>query len=381
MNFPIIKTIDDVYPHIKDNDNFSVNQKDDYIVIDYILNTPDLFNDPIQKECRGIIFNAFDGKILARRFHKFFNFGERYETSTYAIDVNKPHDILEKVDGSLLSPLVVYGEIRWASKAGLTFLTPQVEEFVKQHPNYKDFAEMMETLNHTPIFEWCSRQNRIVLDYPTDRLILLAIRDKISGEYYPYSTLVTLAQIYKLDIIQNFGTTKDIVLLSNTTKNIIGIEGFVVTFEDGFRVKMKCDEYLRYHKAKNDINLEKNVISILINSQSDDFRLLLSEQDRERFERFEKDFFNKLEEYVETAYNIVCIYNQTNMIKKEFALLSEGWKDRHLRNIVFKFFSHDHIDENHVKEEVVEIIKKNCNSTTNLERVRNMFGNINWYNY
>ena len=74
--FPIIKLIDDVLPHIQENDNFSVNKKDDYVVIDYILNTPDLFNNSIEKECRGIIFHE-DGHLLSRPLHKFFNLNER----------------------------------------------------------------------------------------------------------------------------------------------------------------------------------------------------------------------------------------------------------------------------------------------------------------
>ncbi len=54
MNFPIINTIDDVLPHIKDNSNFIVKHKSDYIVIDYILNTPDMFNNSYQKELYSV---------------------------------------------------------------------------------------------------------------------------------------------------------------------------------------------------------------------------------------------------------------------------------------------------------------------------------------
>jgi RNA ligase len=53
----------------------------------------------IRRECRGLIFDKDTGKVLARRFHKFFNIGESDETSTDTIDFKIPHMLTEKVDG------------------------------------------------------------------------------------------------------------------------------------------------------------------------------------------------------------------------------------------------------------------------------------------
>jgi hypothetical protein len=40
----------------------------------------------------------------------------------------------------------------------------------------------------TPIFEWCSRNQRIVVDYPEDMLVLTAVRDNIEGVYIEPAT-------------------------------------------------------------------------------------------------------------------------------------------------------------------------------------------------
>lgn len=182
--FPIIKHIDDVLPHIQGNSNFYVNHKEDYWIIDYILNTPDMFNDPFQKECRGILFDN-NGKIMARRLHKFFNVGEREEVRIENLDLSQPHVILEKLDGSMITVLKTNGVISWGSKAGITFLTPQIENFIKEcnEIDYQIFGEELFQMGYTPIFEWCSRQNRIVIDHPIDKLILLAVRNNITGKY------------------------------------------------------------------------------------------------------------------------------------------------------------------------------------------------------
>jgi RNA ligase len=182
--FPVIKTIDDILPHIQGNDNFHVNKKDDYIVIDYILNTPETFNNPYEKECRGIIFYE-DGRIMARRLHKFFNVNERDETKVENIDFSKPHWILEKLDGSMITKIFSNGKLQWASKAGITFLTSMVEEFVNSQEviRYNVFCEKLFEKGYTAIFEFCSNKNRIVIEHLEDKLILIAIRNNISGEY------------------------------------------------------------------------------------------------------------------------------------------------------------------------------------------------------
>ena len=38
----------------------------------------------------------------------------------------------------------------------------------------------------TPIFEYCSDKNRVVMPHPQERLALLAIRTNYGGEYLPY---------------------------------------------------------------------------------------------------------------------------------------------------------------------------------------------------
>jgi len=59
----------------------------------------------------------------------------------------------------------------------------QAEVFIAQNPQYIDFARDCIGEGYTPIFEWCSNKNRIVLDYPEDQLILTSVRHMITGEY------------------------------------------------------------------------------------------------------------------------------------------------------------------------------------------------------
>ena len=189
--FPLIRELGDVLPAIEGRDEFIVVQKDGYQVVNYAVAFEDTFpaiesvNDAIRRECRGLIFDL-EGKLIARRYHKFFNVNERDETQMSAIDWTRPHRILDKLDGSMISPIPVRDNLRWTTKMGITDVAMQAEVFVATQPKYVDFAKQCIKDGFTPVFEWCSRKSRIVLDYPEDQLILTALRKNDSGEYMRY---------------------------------------------------------------------------------------------------------------------------------------------------------------------------------------------------
>ena len=69
------------------------------------------------------------GVVLARRFPKFFNIGELPETAPERVDLSGGFTLAEKLDGSLVSPLLLGADLRWATKSELV---PAVAEFARQ---------------------------------------------------------------------------------------------------------------------------------------------------------------------------------------------------------------------------------------------------------
>jgi RNA ligase len=188
--FPEIRTINDVLPHIEGRPEFIVAEREFGTVINYVVAMADTFNmtgpddigGAIRRECRGLKF-YLDGVIAARPFHKFFNIGEREETQPHLLDFTQEHTIMTKLDGSMIHPMKVGNSIRWMSKMGITEVGLQAEEFVSLNAKYQNFAEWCIDNTLTPIFEWCSQKQKIVIDYPEDSLTLLAVRNNITGEY------------------------------------------------------------------------------------------------------------------------------------------------------------------------------------------------------
>ena len=196
--FPEIRTINDVLPHIEGREEFIVAEREFGTVINYAVAMTDTFDiypagyggrlstyDPggaMRRECRGLIFDT-EGKIMSRPFHKFFNVNEREETQTSDIDMSQPHVIMEKMDGSMIRPILVNGQLRLATKMGVTDVAMQAEAFMAKNTKYKDFCVWCVSKGLTPIFEWTSPFNQIVLPYEEDMLTLLAVRENVTGHY------------------------------------------------------------------------------------------------------------------------------------------------------------------------------------------------------
>ena len=177
--FPKIKHIDQMLEAIDGRLEFFVKHDEahNYKVINYHVALEDTFpevtseREALLREARGITFDATSGKVINRKFNKFFNAGEKPETRELNLSYN--HILLEKLDGSMITFLrnPVTGKIQACTKMGFTEIAKQVDEFIRAHPHYEVFINHMMESDVTCIFEWCSRQQRIVIDYPVDAYV------------------------------------------------------------------------------------------------------------------------------------------------------------------------------------------------------------------
>lgn len=280
--FPTIRDIDDVLPHLDGRKEFVVANRGDHIIINYAVAFADTFcpvttlGDAIRRECRGLIFRASDGLLVRRPYHKFFNVGEKEETDPKIIDELMNDAVsLEKLDGSMIAPYRLsfsLEDLRWGTKMGDTDVAKMVHPFLEKNPHYVTFANAMIDSGCTPIFEFCSRQQRIVVDYEEERLVMTALRLMDTGEYLGYLDLQKLGSEMGIEVVQPLVFDKD----------ALGVEGVVIRLKDGHMAKMKAESYMRIHKAKDKITVEKNAVDAILNNEIDDLLPELGEEDRDR---------------------------------------------------------------------------------------------------
>lgn len=277
--FPVIKNIDDVLPYI-DEENFIVKKGEHFTTINYRLINNETFPDNgshaamIRRECRGIKFYP-DGKIAARPFHKFFNVNERESTLEQNIDFTDSV-MMEKADGSMIHPIIIGDHVRFCTKAGITDVAKQAELFVaRQYPDLINKWEIDRYVDITPIFEYVGPNNRIVLDYEKEDLILLAIRNTVTGKYSPRYLVQFLAQIWGVPCIKTY-SGRTLREVNDSTSD----EGVVIRLNNDDMVKVKSTWYVALHRTKEQISQEHNLFHLVMQEKVDDLIPFLSDTDK-----------------------------------------------------------------------------------------------------
>ena len=380
--FPAITHINDVKPFIEGREEFRIFEKDWYNVVNYVVAHDESFDCPIRTECRGLIFDK-SGKLISRPYHKFFNVNEKPHTRMEEIDLNEPHVILEKLDGSMIRPIPCDTGFRLATKAGVTDVAMNAEVFIADKPEYSKFIEYCLGEGRTPIFEWCSRKNRIVVDYPEDQLILTAIRENFTGKYMPrdemrlylqFSTLFAM----RIPLVKAIaGDDTDISKVVDKIREWEDDEGVVIRFDNGHMLKIKADDYVLRHKCKDSLNQEKNVISIIVNDSMDDLIPLLdkSESDRERILQFEKDFWEEIYKFNDKLISMFVKGHDQFPDQKEFAVeFVQKQVPSKYAPFMFKM--------KNSKEKSLDIIlnhiKNNLGTQSKVDSIRWIFGDLKW---
>ena len=383
--FPEINHIDDVIPHIEDRPEFKVMNKGWYTVINYMVAFEDTFslirershyNMWVRRECRGLIFNTATGELISRPYHKFFNVGEREETSINKINLYEPHVVLEKLDGSMIRPIATPEGFRLGTKAGITDVAMNAEYFIADKKHYSQFIHKCFQRNITPIFEWCSRKNRIVVDYPEDQLILTGMRDKTTGCYVYYDAMLKYATAWCIPVVNAVDglAVQNIDLFVKQVREWDDGEGVVIRFDNGHMVKVKADEYILRHRSKEQINSEKNIIQVILNDAVDDMIPLLTEDDATRLRKFQSEFWSAVDEVAQDLTTIFEGGDKMYPDKKEFAV---EFVNRMILPM-HRPFMFGMKQGKECKQLLIDSIEKSLSSQTKLNDSRWMFGGISW---
>ena len=386
MNYDFlqINNINDVLPHISGKEEFRVMEKDWYTVINYAVSFEetfkwdhnDLVGSAVRRECRGLIFNTETGKLISRPYHKFFNAGEKEETQLNKINLYEPHVVLEKLDGSMIRPIPTPEGFRLGTKAGITDVAMNAEVFVADKSHYARFIHKCLSINVTPIFEWVSRKNRIVVDYPTDNLILTGMRYNDTGNYVDYQVMKDYATAWNIPVVQSVDglAVQNIELFVKQVREWDDGEGVVLRFDTGHMVKVKADDYVLRHKSKDAINQEKNVLQTILEDAVDDLVPLLTPEDAQRVEAFQNAFWMALEDVACDLAELFVTGNTKYPDKKDFAV-------EFVQKIVLPKYAPIMYAMKAGKgsqEVLIDMIGKSLSSQTKIDQIRWMFGDLNW---
>lgn len=332
--FPVIEHIDQVRLAIDGYDEFILAHRDGFIVANYTNITSDTFRPPavletgewfypqaelIRRECRGLIFDTKTGLLIRRPFHKFFNLNERMETMDTVVDLTRANHLLVKLDGSMIAPFVTSdNRFRIGTKMGETEVADQVKHWLDVNSNWEHMCRHAIEDGVTPIFEWMSPWNTVVIRHSEPKLTLIGLREMRTGRYLPLEgNKYGFTEIVP-EYANNFANQQEII---QQVRDLVDQEGIVAVFPGGGRVKVKGDWYVAIHKVKDNLLYERNVAALILNEQIDDVLPYLDQIDRDRIAIYQHNLrehlYTKAENIFETVYRALYI---DKLSKKEFAL-------------------------------------------------------------
>jgi RNA ligase len=274
----VIESIDDILAHIREGvedwgrfGHVTVRRHGDLLIFSY--NTMATYAERwnfFERVSRGLIINFKTGEIVARPFDKFFNWGEGGRFTSAPIV-----SITEKMDGSLGILYRHEGQYKISTRGKIdSEQSLWASNFLNQHYSLDGLADEL-----TLMFEIIYPENRIILNYGERQdLVLLAGRNRFTGDYLPLSTVRDLAERYgfSLPIVYEFGEID--TMLADLDAKEKDFEGYVAEFADGQRFKFKGRRYLELAKMISSLSyttvrkaMENNRLETMLGLIPDEF--------------------------------------------------------------------------------------------------------------
>jgi RNA ligase len=300
-------------------------------LFNYRLATNSDFKKEFAKELRGIcfVFNA-DGTLFKRYLllQKFFNLNQTEETLFDNVKNFKIKSVNNKEDGSLATFIKLpNGKVIGKSKMG--FDNDQANAISKIYANntsIKNFVDYCLDRDIIPVFEYVSPFNRIVLRYKSDELILLKLRDNVTGNYLEIEPLLEKFPHIKFANSEFFHGT-----LSELVDNVVDEkdkEGVVVhcldTSGNDFLFKIKTKWYVELHSLyTEDVNRENILIGYILDEKVDDILAQFPEEDveiRDRINSISSVVKLEISSIVDKVDDLYKKYLDLGSDRKAFAL-------------------------------------------------------------
>lgn len=295
---------------------------------------------------RGLIFNRDTEEVLSAPFKKFFNYGETPETLVYAKS-DIPYSVMNKEDGSLGISYFYGGKVRWATRG--SFTSDQAKKAQEIWDNkYSQFNDSYSK-DFTLLTEIIYPENRIVVDYKGfEDLILIGINEIKTFESLEYRELEMVASLFGIPLAERFNLTIEEML--EVKKTLDGNkEGFIVCYRDGFRMKIKGDEYVRRHKILTNLS-DKTILEIWEHNNKEELENILKEIPEE----FRGDYEKLIEEaelsLLSLQLEVIYEVSKVSSFSKKEIVLNE-MLDKQMQSLVFLI-----IDEK--QEQYEKIIRK-----------------------
>lgn len=272
-------------------DCLEISQYNEFLLIRYGIGAlqPSMWKekDSIYREFRSIVIDLVSEEIVLCPFRKFFNIDETEDTSQTEIlkrMKNAKHiEFTNKLDGSMQSvryydnQFIMSGSREmdksksWRLTDGYNMLTDNHKRMIKDNSDF------------TFIFEFISLKDAHVVIYKKEQegLYLIGARNVFNGNELNYCELKEIADNYNVSMTEIENITLEEAIEKTKTIKCNEKEGWVLNL-DGFKVKIKCDDYVELHSLIGFISSPNTIIKNIAEDRYDDMLSKIPQDYRNR---------------------------------------------------------------------------------------------------
>lgn len=285
--------------------------------------------DGVTTWCRGLIIDTHRWEVAALPFPKFFNLGERPESSLGVLP-EEPFRVFEKLDGSLGISYRCNGKPALATRG--SFNSPEAERGTAFFHQLSHLNELPE--HFTLLFEVICRDSRGLLDYDYEGLSLLAIVDRHTGVELSWEEVCDWAGRLQCRVptVYPFSTLSEV--LETRQKLPAQMEGYVVRFASGLRVKVKGEAYLALHKLAAGLT-ERGILESLATGTAEQLLCSVPEEFRAEVEGIVSDLDRQATDLQSEAMELFS-RSPRSSDRKTFALWVQTHVPVELRGVLFQ---------------------------------------------
>ncbi len=305
----------------------------------YMIADSEFWTIPNARELRGHTYLKSTGDLIGVALHKFFNVGERTETLPGNINWGNINTIMDKLDGSMINPVVVGGSVRFKTKK--SFSSDVAKEFEKWffiHPYAKewvnDIYELWRDERISPIFEFYHPDWQVVLNYgDKPQCWWVASRD-IKGNYYQY---FPFSRFHGMECRGTISTYEPPEKILETAKTKEGVEGWVLydsTLNELYKIKTAW--YLQQHRVRTQMR-ERDVAELAALERLDDVKSIVSAAglDLSKIEVIEKSVSSDISFVRSEVENFVQVGQTLGLDIKGMAL---NFQNHLLKSLILRTF-------------------------------------------
>ena len=300
--------------------------------------------DGFYRECRSLVIDLEKEQLVLTPLPKFLNMNESVADSEQVIiEKMKNAKVIEfsnKLDGSMISARYYDGEYllstsmaldktsSWRLRQAYDFLDEKLKTLLNENPNL------------TFIFELISKEDAHVVKYDKEDygLHLIGIRDVETGKISNYKEVVKLASDYNIKSTTIDNLTFDEVKEQIKTASSDNKEGWVLNI-DGYRAKIKTDDYVLLHKTLSALLANKTIIKAIADNTFDDLYAKIPDGHKDEA----MNVYKKVISYQEKMCSVTDelyqkLYEKHGEDRKSFMIEASGINNSRLKsNVMTKY--------------------------------------------